>query len=666
MGIVRARPAAAVALAVAIAWLGFYAGWLLLAPGSDRTQLVFADTAYLVPIVAAALLSAWAVSRVPSGLRGFWLLVSVGCASWAVGEGLWSYAELGSGAVPFPWWSDAFYLGFYAAMLAALVVFFRPSFRVIGGQALLDGFLAAASLALLWWWLVLRDVALGTDLASLVALGYPVLDFLLLAVIATTPLLAARRGTLAGWLVAAAVATGGIADGLYAGRALEGSYVSGGLLDLGWQLEACLICLGAVASALGVGRRPGWQRRRSPVRLRTAWSMSAALVVVVLVLGVDGARGSLTSGAVALASALAALLLLRGWFLLLAATRDAARRDPHTGVYDEPHLRDQLRRLSAAARQYQDPFALVLMRVPRRAEDGVVDRLVRTARELDIVARRADGGLAVVLSRTGDSGAAEAAERLRRVAGDAASAGVAVWRSGDTGETMMRRASTLLDAATRLGGNHTRGPEPDVLLRADDGLGPEALGQLLRLATAIDARYRIAPAHSRKVAQLARDLALALELGDEAVAAAYLGGLLHAFGTLPLGEDALHPQGALAPIEAKIELHHGSRGADLVRRIPCAAHVAPVVGMFEEQWDGSGPRRVRGESIPFPARVVGVANAVVTMTEPLGDALPLTAALSEIWRLAGGRFDPEVVSALFRLVRDGSISEALDAERLVV
>jgi HD-GYP domain-containing protein (c-di-GMP phosphodiesterase class II) len=51
------------------------------------------------------------------------------------------------------------------------------------------------------------------------------------------------------------------------------------------------------------------------------------------------------------------------------------------------------------------------------------------------------------------------------------------------------------------------------------------------------------------------------------------------------------------------------------------------------------------------------------MTEPGGEARPLTSALSEIWRLAGGRYDPEVVSALFRLVRDGRIAEALEEER---
>lgn len=666
MGTLRARHAAAGALAAVAAWLAFYAGWLLLSPGGERGLVVFGTTAYLVPIAAATLLSAWAATRVPRGLRAFWILIALACAVWTAGEVLWSVTELTTGSVPFPWWTDVAYYGFYGFLLAGLLAVFRPSLRVVGLQAILDGLLALAALSLLWWWLVLRDLELGTDLPSIVGVGYPVLDLVLLCVIAMTPLVAARRGTLAGWLVASGVAAGGIADGAYTRLALEGTYSSGNLLELGWQLEAGLICVAAVVAASGVGSTSSWSRHRSPLRLRTAASMSAALVAVVVVLVVDGVRGALANDTVALACTVAGILLVRGWALLLAASRDAARRDPLTGVYDEPHLHDQLRRLAAAARQYDEPFALVLLRVPRRSETDALHRLVRTVRELDLVAHLAEGSPAIVLPRTGEAGAADAAERLRVAARCPAAAGVAVWQPGDTADDVLGRARTLLDAAVRLGGNHTRGPARDVLVHGHDRLGATAFGQLLSLASAVDRRYAIAPAHSRKVARLSRDLALALELDESAVTSCYLGGLLHALGTMPLDEAALHPHGAFTALDAKLELRHGSRGAELVRRIPCAAHVAPILAAFEEHWDGSGPRRVRGESIPFEARIVAVANSITTMTEPGGDALGLTSALSEIWRLAGGRFDPEVVSALFRLVRDGRIAEALEEEEAAV
>ena len=659
MGSPRVRPAAAGALAAVAAWLAFYASWLVLTPGGEDALLVFADTAYLVPIIAAVVLSAWSATRVPKGLTGFWVLVALACACWLGGEVLWSVVELRGGTVPFPWWTDASYFGFYGLMLVALVFFFRPSLRVIGGQALLDGLLVVASLALVWWWLVLRDLQFGSDLESLVGLSYPVLDLVLIATIAATPLVSARRGTLAGWLVAAGVAAGGVADGIYTNLVLHGQYVSGGYVDLGWQLQACLISLAAAASAFGIGRRSNWHQRRSPLRLRTAASMTASLLVILLVLVVEGARGEPSSDAVLFVFALTALLILRGWVLLVTAARDSARRDPLTGVYDEPHLHDQLRRLTAAARQYGEPFALVLLRVPRRHAADALTRLVCTARELDLVARLDDGRLAVVLARISEADVRDAAERLRAGTRLPAAAGVAAWRNGDTAADLVGRAEQLLEAATQLGGNHTRGPKTDVLVHGHPRLGVTAFGQLLELQAAIDARY-LAPTHSKKVARLSLELALVLELEPDAVAAAHLGGLLHALGTLPLDESALHPHGALTALEGRLELHHGTRGAELVGRIPCAAHVARIVANYEEHWDGTGPRRVRGEAIPFEARIVAVANAIVTMTEPGGDALPMTSALTEIWRLAGGRYDPEVVSALFRLVREGTIADAIE------
>ena len=664
MASTRARHAAAGALVVAGAWLAFYAAWLWLAPGGDRGLLVFADTAYAVPIATATLLCAWAASRVPRSLCGYWILIGLACASWLAGEVLWSVRELGTGSVPFPWWTDAAYLGFYGFALVALVVFFRPSFRHAGTDAVLDGALAIASVALVWWWLVLRDVPVAADLPSLVGLSYPVLDLMLLCVVALTPLVAARRGTLAGWLVAFAFVAGGISDGVYTRLVLQDEYTSGMWIDLGWQVQACLISLAAVAGVLGLGRKPNWAQRRSPLRVRTGVSTTAALIVVLAVLVVDGVRGTLSPESVLLVCVVAALLAARVWLLLLAAARESARRDPLTGVYDEPHLHDQLRRLAVAARQYDEPFALALLRVPRRNTGDALRRLVGTARELDLVAQLADDRLAVVLPRTPEDGAAEAAERLRAGVGRNAAAGVAVWRTGDTGADVVAAAEGLLAAAVRLGGNQTRGPEVDVLLEGDSRLSVTAFLQLLQLAEAVDARYRIAPAHSRKVARLSRDIALELGLESDAVAASYLGGLLHALGTLTFDEAQLHQHGAFATLDAKLELRHGPRGADLVRRIPCAAHVAPLLAAYEELWDGSGPRRLRGESIPFEARVVAVANAITTMTEPGGEARPLTSALSEIWRLAGGRYDPEVVSALFRLVRDGRIAEALEEERL--
>ena len=181
--------------------------------------------------------------------------------------------------------------------------------------------------------------------------------------------------------------------------------------------------------------------------------MSVALIVILIVLVFERARGEPSAEAVGVVLVVAALLLVRGWLLLISAARDSARRDPLTGVYDEPHLHDQLRRLAAAARQYGEPFALVLMHVPRRHADEALGRLVGTARELDLVARLDDGRLAVVLVRISEPGAGEAAERLRAGIQTAATAGVALWRQPD-----VRRCLRQGGAAARRGQAARRQP----------------------------------------------------------------------------------------------------------------------------------------------------------------------------------------------------------------
>ena len=233
-----------------------------------------------------------------------------------------------------------------------------PSLRLIGGQALLDGLLAVSALALLWWWLVLRDLPLGADSASLAGLSYPVLDLVLLCTIATTPLVAARRGTLAGWLVAAGVAAGGIADGVYThlvltdrlrlGRPRRSRLADPGLPDL-------------------PGRRRSGPRDRAraelgpaalPLRLRTAVSMTASLLVILLVLVVEGARGEPSARAIVFVFVVTALLLVRGW-LLLISTR------PRVGPARSAH-----RRLRRAAPARPAPQA--------RCRGAAVRRAVRT------------------------------------------------------------------------------------------------------------------------------------------------------------------------------------------------------------------------------------------------------------------------------------------------
>lgn len=85
-----------------------------------------------------------------------------------------------------------------------------------------------------------------------------------------------------------------------------------------------------------------------------------------------------------------------------------------------------------------------------------------------------------------------------------------------------------------------------------------------------------------------------------------------------------------------------------------------------ERWDGGGyPRGLRGEEIPLPARIVGLADFFDALSHdrPYRKAWAPERIWEEIERESGRHFDPEIVKA-FRTVRGrGPLREANPATK---
>ena len=79
--------------------------------------------------------------------------------------------------------------------------------------------------------------------------------------------------------------------------------------------------------------------------------------------------------------------------------------------------------------------------------------------------------------------------------------------------------------------------------------------------------------------------------------------------------------------------------------------LAGIALSHHERFDGDGyPNGLHGEKIPLEARVLAIADSLDAMMSrrPYRDSLPLSAALAEITRGAGGQFDPNIVGVLAR------------------
>ena len=170
------------------------------------------------------------------------------------------------------------------------------------------------------------------------------------------------------------------------------------------------------------------------------------------------------------------------------------------------------------------------------------------------------------------------------------------------------------------------------------------------LVEAVD-RFAIhQPGHSRRVAQYS--VAVGRELGFEPARRErlFFAALLHDIGMLRIADLGVTGQ--------EHYREHPRLGHDMIRPITLWSDLAPMVLHHHERFDGKGyPGGLKGEEIPFEARIIGLVEAFDAMTNRCSyrASRPVAEVMREIGELAGAQFDPAAAAALTTLVERGEI-----------
>ena len=179
------------------------------------------------------------------------------------------------------------------------------------------------------------------------------------------------------------------------------------------------------------------------------------------------------------------------------------------------------------------------------------------------------------------------------------------------------------------------------------------------LAEAIDAKDAYTRGHSERVAIYASRIARELGSRRQFIERIYLAGLLHDIGKIGVPDAIITKPGRLTPEEYEAMKTHPEIGARILEPVSFLADVVPCVRHHHEWFDGSDmgyPDRLRGLQIPYPSRIILVADTVEAMSSdrPYRKALPLEAVIQEIQLFQGTQFDPEVAGAFLALIeREG-------------
>ena len=153
---------------------------------------------------------------------------------------------------------------------------------------------------------------------------------------------------------------------------------------------------------------------------------------------------------------------------------------------------------------------------------------------------------------------------------------------------------------------------------------------------------------------LADATAHALSLSDDEVHLVRLGALLHDIGKIGIPDAILHKPGPLTSDEWAVMRRHPEIGREiLIQAGGIFSALASIVVAHHERWDGGGyPSGIKGDAIPFAARILTVIDSYDAMISPRVYKRPMsiTAARAELQRCAGSQYDPHVVQAFLAVL----------------
>ncbi len=169
------------------------------------------------------------------------------------------------------------------------------------------------------------------------------------------------------------------------------------------------------------------------------------------------------------------------------------------------------------------------------------------------------------------------------------------------------------------------------------------------LARALEAKDAYTRGHSIRVSRYAVATATQLGLRGARLDGIRLGGELHDIGKIGTSEAVLHKPGRLTEDEFRQMSEHPELGERMLRPLAQESpDVLRIVRSHHERLDGRGfPDGLRGERIPFEARIVAVADAFDAMTteRPYRSSRSAQSAIEELRRVAGTQLDPPMVEA---------------------
>jgi len=192
----------------------------------------------------------------------------------------------------------------------------------------------------------------------------------------------------------------------------------------------------------------------------------------------------------------------------------------------------------------------------------------------------------------------------------------------------------------------------DELQKANTNLKYAYAATLEGWALTLELRDKETEGHTQRVTALTKVLARKLGINGEELEHIERGALLHDIGKMAIPDSILLKRGSLTLAERKFMELHPEFAKDLLDKIDYLRPSIAIPYCHHEKWDGSGyPQNLRGEEIPFAARIFAIVDVwdALTSERPYRDSIDPDEVRKMIRAESGKHFDPRVVNVFLEI-----------------
>ena len=171
----------------------------------------------------------------------------------------------------------------------------------------------------------------------------------------------------------------------------------------------------------------------------------------------------------------------------------------------------------------------------------------------------------------------------------------------------------------------------------------------------VEAKDTYTRGHSDRVSEYSVLIGKTLNLPENDIKTLQIGGLFHDVGKIGVPDIILQKESKLTDDEYSEIKNHPSIGAHILSTATIFKDIIPIVKHHHERYDGKGyPSQLKGEEIPYLARIAAIADSFDAMTSKrtYRDSLPMETVISEFKRCKGTQFDPGLTDVFLDILEN--------------